>query len=70
MMRAGIKYLGDLKSYAQQEIGCEDAHQLMRTMELFDLIDLAEAVAISSPQPEKKAAVCTEELTIPLPILC
>ena len=48
MMRAGIKYLGDLKSYAQQEIGCEDAHQLMRTMELFDLIDLAEAVAISS----------------------
>lgn len=48
MMRAGIKYLGDLKRYAQQEIGCEDAHQLMRTMELFDLIDLAEAVAISS----------------------
>lgn len=48
MMRAGIKYLGDLKSYAQQEIGCEDAHQLMRTMELFDLIDLAEAVAITS----------------------
>lgn len=48
MMRAGIKYLNDLRSYAQKEIGCEDAHQLMRTMELFDLIDLAEAVAITS----------------------
>lgn len=48
MMRAGIKYLADLKSYAKKEIGCEDAHQLMRTMELFDLIDLAEAVAITS----------------------
>ena len=48
MMRAGLKYLRDLREYAQNEIGCEDAHQLMRTMELFDLIDLAEAVAISS----------------------
>lgn len=48
MMRAGIKYLNDLRTYAQKEIGCEDAHQLMRTMELFDLIDLAEAVAITS----------------------
>ena len=48
MMRAGIKYLDDLKAYAQSDIGCEDAHQLMRTMELFDLIDLAKAVAITS----------------------
>ena len=48
MMRAGIKYLDDLKAYAKSDIGCEDAHQLMRTMELFDLIDLAKAVAITS----------------------
>lgn len=48
MMRAGIKYLDDLKRYAENEIGCQDAHQLMRTMELFDLIDLAKAVAITS----------------------
>lgn len=48
MMRAGIKYLGDLKEYAENEIKCEDAHELMRTMELFDLLDLAEAVAITA----------------------
>lgn len=48
MMRAGIKYLDDLKNYAQNSIGCNDAHQLMRTMELFNLIDLAKAVAITS----------------------
>lgn len=48
MLRAGIKYLDDLKHYAENEIGCEDSHQLMRTMELFDLIDLAKAVAITS----------------------
>ncbi len=48
MMRAGIKYLDDLKRYAENEIGCQDAHQLMRTMELFDLIDLAKAVAITT----------------------
>ena len=48
MMRAGIKYLDDLKSYAKSDLACEDAHQLMRTMELFDLIDLGKAVAITS----------------------
>lgn len=48
MMRAGIKYLDDLKMYAEKDISCKDAHQLMRTMELFDLIDLAKAVAITS----------------------
>lgn len=48
MLRAGIKYLGDLKQYAEKEIKCEDAHELMRTMELFDLLDLAEAVAITA----------------------
>ncbi len=48
MLRAGIKYLDDLKAYAESDIGCEDAHQLMRTMELFDLIDLGKAVAITS----------------------
>ena len=48
MLRAGIKYIRDLRNYALSDIGCQDAHQLMRTMELFDLIDLAEAVAISS----------------------
>lgn len=48
MMKAGLKYLGDLKEYAHEEIQCHDAHELMRTMELFDLIDLAEAVALTS----------------------
>lgn len=48
MLRAGIKYLDDLKDYAQSDIACADAHQLMRTMELFDLIDLGKAVAITS----------------------
>ncbi len=48
MLRAGIKYLDDLKEYALNDIGCADAHQLMRTMELFDLIDLGKAVAITA----------------------
>ena len=48
MMKAGLKYLGDLKEYAKNDIGCKDSHELMRTMELFDLIELGEAVAITS----------------------
>lgn len=44
MLRAGLKYLGDLKKYALEEIACADSHELMRTMEVFDLMDLGEAV--------------------------
>ena len=63
MMRAGIKYLDDLKAYAKSDIGCEDAHQLMRTMELFDLIDLAKAVAIT--RRNRKESRCSPACSRP-----
>jgi succinate dehydrogenase/fumarate reductase flavoprotein subunit len=45
LLKAGIKYLGDLKRYSLFEFKCENAHELMRALEVLDLIDLAEAVA-------------------------
>lgn len=45
LLKAGIKYLNDLRQYSLTEIGCADSHELMRTMEVLDLIDLGEAVA-------------------------
>lgn len=48
MLRAGIKYLNDLRDYTLAEISCEDSHQLMRAMEVLDLIDLGKAVALTS----------------------
>lgn len=48
MMTAGLKYLGDLHRFGLAEFKCEDAHELMRTMEVLDLIELAQAVALTS----------------------
>lgn len=48
LLRAGIKYIRDLRQLSIAEIKCENSHELMRTMEVLDLIDLAEAVALTA----------------------
>ncbi|MGI6224738.1 MAG: FAD-binding protein [Peptococcales bacterium] len=48
LLKAGIKYLNDLRQFSILEIKCEDSHELMRTLEVLDLIDLAEAVALTA----------------------
>ena len=48
LLRAGLKYFGDLRRRAEAEVGCRDAHELMRALESFDLLDLAEAVCRSA----------------------
>ncbi|MEE0509735.1 MAG: FAD-binding protein [Peptococcaceae bacterium] len=47
-MRAGLKYLNDLETYAQQYICANTSHELMRALECFDLIDLGKAVFVSA----------------------
>lgn len=47
LMRAGYKYLGDLKKYATAELSAANAHELMRTLEVMDLIDLGMAAILS-----------------------
>lgn len=48
LMKSGLKYLGDLKRYCREQMKAENAHELMRSLEVLDLIDLAEAIAITS----------------------
>ncbi|MFZ7101536.1 MAG: FAD-binding protein [Peptococcaceae bacterium] len=48
LLNAGIKYLADLKRFSVSELKCENSHELMRTLEVLDLIDLAEAVALTA----------------------
>lgn len=43
LMRAGYKYLGDLKKYATAELKASNSHELMRALEVMDLIDLGMA---------------------------
>ena len=47
LMRAGYKYLGDLKKYATAELSAANAHELMRALEVMDLIDLGMAAILS-----------------------
>ncbi len=48
LMKSGIKYLGDLKRYSKEQLKAETSHELMRALEVLDLIDYAEATALMS----------------------
>ena len=47
LFRAGLKYLNDLRNRTRSELKAENAHELMRCLEVLDLIDLGEAVALA-----------------------
>ncbi len=48
LMKSGIKYLSDLKRYSEEQLKAETSHELMRSLEVLDLIDYALATAYMS----------------------
>ena len=48
LLKAALKYISDLKQYAHAQMKANNAHELVRTLEVLDLIDCAEAVALTS----------------------
>ncbi len=48
MLRAGLKYLGDLRKKVSASIQADDAHTLMRCAEIFDLMDIGETVFLTA----------------------
>ena len=48
LLKSGLKYLGDLKRYCKEQMKAENTHELMRCPEVLDLLDVAEAIAITS----------------------
>lgn len=44
LLRAGLKYLGDLRGKTLREVRAANAHELMRTLETVDLLDCAEVI--------------------------
>lgn len=48
LMKAGLKYLQDLKQYSKDQMCAANAHELMRLLEVLDLIDVGIAVALVS----------------------
>ena len=47
MMTAGLKYLRDLRSMAREELQARNSHELMRIVEVFDLLDMGEVSFLS-----------------------
>ena len=41
LLTAGLKYLGDLKKFARAQLKADNAHELMRCLEVLDMIDVA-----------------------------
>lgn len=48
MLTAGLCYVRQLREMACRQLGAENAHELMRVLEVLDMIDLAEPVILMS----------------------
>lgn len=70
LLQAGLKYFGDLRARAVKEVRCKDAHELMRALEAFDLLDLAEAVCRSAMErKESRGCHVRADYTFTNPLL-
>lgn len=47
LFKAGLHYLRELKTLARNELKAENAHELMRDLEVLDLLDLAEVTILA-----------------------
>lgn len=48
LLKAAQKYLADLKRYTHDQIKADNSHEMIRVLEVLDLLDCAEAVALTS----------------------
>lgn len=48
MLNAGLKYLTDLEALSVTNMKCANAHELMRTLEAFDLLQLGKLICITA----------------------
>jgi len=58
LFRAGKKYLRDLKCYAEKELMAKNSHELMRVLEVLDLLDVGEAVMLCSANRKETRGEC------------
>ena len=48
MLSAGYKYLGDLRERGKREIMCRNSHELMRTLESFELLEVGRLICVAA----------------------
>lgn len=70
MLSAGIKYLGDLRKKISTEMTAADAHELMRAIEVLNLLDLGEALMIAARErKESRGRHLRSDYTFTNPLL-
>jgi succinate dehydrogenase/fumarate reductase flavoprotein subunit len=57
LLRAGLKYLGDLKTKVMDTLSAENAHTLMRCLETMDLIDCGETIFLTALERRETRAL-------------
>ena len=48
MLNAGMTYMGQLKDNCYNELSCSNSHELMRSLEVLNMIDLSESIFLCS----------------------
>lgn len=70
MLTAGIKYIGDLRKKISSEMTADNAHELMRAIEVLNLLDLGEALMISARErKESRGRHLRSDYTFTNPLL-
>ncbi len=57
LLRAGLKYLGDLKTKVMDTLSADNAHTLMRCLETMDLIDCGETIFLTALERRETRAL-------------
>ena len=57
LLKAGLKYLGDLKQHILEELTADSAHGLMRCLEVLDLLENGEAIFLTALERKETRAM-------------
>ena len=58
IMKAGLKYIRDLRKYTLAQMKVDNAHEFLRGLEVLDLIDVGEAIALMSENRKESRGRC------------
>ena len=56
MLTAGYRYLTDLRRRAEQEVSCRNAHELMRALESFELLEAGRLICVAALERKETRA--------------
>ena len=56
MLTAGYRYLTDLRRQAEQEVSCRNAHELMRALESFELLEAGRLICVAALERKETRA--------------